>query len=1006
MRFEILGPIRVVRDGDQLVLGNARKLRTLLAGLIARADQPVSGDYLTTLLWDDRPPASARSNLQSYVHQLRVKLGPGRLVTKPDGYLLVTHGEVDAAQFRTLAAEGVAALGRQDHESAGRTLRRALDLWRGPAYAEFLDCGPIAEEALSLEQLRLTVHERWAETELALGRHEEVVAELREVARAHPYQESLHALLLLALYRSGRQTEALKTYSAVRDLLADELGLEPSPVLRRVHEAILRGDERIDLPARSDGWPPAGGAVVPRQLPPTIADFTGRDDEVATLREALSPGRSRAPTICAISGMGGVGKTTLALHVAHQLVGAFPDGQLYVGFSGADDHTAVARALESMLRALGVEGAAIPESVGDRTALYRSLLADKRMLVVIDNVADESQVSPLLPGSGTCGVLITGRPRLAGLAGVRHLRLDVLRPAQAIELLARITGPEQVRAAPSVASEIVRLCDHLPLALRTAGARLASRPDWSLARIAELLRDERRRLDELAAGDLTVRASLGLSYTALSPPARRLYYLLSVLHTPDFAGWVAAAVLDTSPEEAERSLGELLSANLLTFSGTDAAGQSRYRFHDLIRLHARDLAAAQAAPDEIHAAVTRALGGWLVLARRADARLPGRVFPTLPAEGAPHEPYVEITDALTWFEAERGALRAAVAQAAALGADDLCWQLADAAVNFFELRDYYDGWESTSRLALDACERAGNARGRAFMLRDLAECLRMGPRHAEDEALEHALSAVALFESSGHVHGEVDARILAGTAFLVRGEPGKAVAYLEAALAKARHAGYVLGQVEAQWQLGYGHRVLGDPQRATVHLEASLRLAEDAPLPSQLCRIHSLLGIVRREQGSLVWAEAHFTRGVTLARSLRSLSSEITILPHLGMTYVKLGDHRARDVLGRSIRLARQWRARFQEAASLAALGELEQTEGHHALAVAHTVAAVEIWRELASPFHEAQALKFLGALHATTDPDQARTAWRAARELFARLDNHARVKELTTLLETVRTGG
>ncbi|MDA0632333.1 BTAD domain-containing putative transcriptional regulator [Nonomuraea sp. MCN248] len=974
----------------------------LLAGLISRADQPVSSDFLTAVLWSHRPPVSARSNLQSYVHQLRLQLGAERLLRKPEGYLLVTHGEVDAAQFRKLAAEGTAAFDRRSHESAGRCFRRALDLWRGPAFAEFLDSEPLAEEALSLEQLRLTVYERWAENELALGRHAEALAELREVARAHPYQESLHAHLMLALYRSGRQTEALETYAAVRDLLGDELGIEPSPMLRRVHEAILRGDDRVDLSARSGAWPPAGGTVVPRQLPPTIADFTGRDEEVATLRDALSPDWHQAPTICAISGMGGVGKTALALHVAHQLADAFPDGQLYVGFSGTVDRIAVGRALESMLRVLGVDGSTVPGSIDDRTALFRSLLAGKRMLIVIDNVTDESQVVPLLPGSGSCGVLITGRPRLTGLAGVRHLHLDVFRPAQAIELLARITGSDQVWAAPGEAAEIVRLCDHLPLAVRAAGARLASRPDWPLSRVADLLRDERRRLDELAVGDLTVRASLGLSYTALSPSARRLYCLLSELYAPDFAGWVAAAVLDASLEEAERRLGELLSANLLTFAGTDATGQSRYRFHDLIRLHARDRAEAEASPQEIHAAMSRALGGWLVLARRADTRLPGRVFPTLPAEGVTHEPHVEISDAWAWFEAERGALRASVAQAAALGADELCWQLADAAVNFFELRDYYDDWESTSRLALDACERAGNARGRAFMLRDLAECLRMGPRHAEEEALEHGLSAVALFESLGEVNGEADARILAGMAFLVRGEPRKAVAYLDAALAKAREAGYVLGQVEAEWQLGYGHWIQGDIERATVHLEAGLRLAEDVPLLSQLCRIHTLLGIVRREEGGLVEAEAHFTRGVELARSLRSRSSEITILPHLGMTYVKLGDSRGRHVLDRSLRAARRWGARFQEAMSLSALGELEQAEGRHALAVAHTAAAVEIWRELASPFHEGQALKSLGALHATTDPDQARTAWSAARRLFVQLDNHAEVKELTALLETV----
>lgn len=1003
MRFDILGPLQVVRDGQLLFLGDARKVRTLLAGLISRADQPVSRDFLISLLWGDRPPASARSNLQSYVHRLRLALGADRLPREGDGYVLVARGEVDAVRFRELAAEGSRAFDAHDHASAALRFRPALDLWRGPAYGEFADCEPLAEEAQSLEQLRLTVYERWAATELALGRHTEVLAELREVTRAHPYQESLQAHLMIALYRSGRQTEALETYAAVRGLLADELGLEPSPVLRRAHEAILRGDERIDLPARPAV--PADGPVIPRQLPPTIADFTGRDEEVATLVAALTADPGRAPAICVISGMGGIGKTTLALHVAHQVADAFPDGQLHVGYTTADGDAAVARALESTLRALGVSGSAVPETIGDRANLYRSLLADRRMLVVIDNVSDESQVRPLLPGSGGCAVLVTGRPLLMGLAGAQHLRLDVFPPGQAVELLARITGPEQVRSAPAEAAEIVRLCDHLPLAVRAAGARLASRPDWPLARVAELLRDERRRLDELSAGDLTVRASLGLGYDALTPAARRLYRLLSTLDIPDFPAWVAAAVLDTYPQEAERRLDELLRANLLTTVGADAAGQSRYRFHDLVRLHARDRADAEAGPYEIQAAVTRALGGWLSLARRADARLPGRMFPTLRDEDAAHHPDVEIPDALAWFEAEREALRAAVTQAAALGSYTLCWQLAASAVNFFELRDYYDDWEFTSRTALEVCKCAGDPRGRAFTLRSLAACLRMGPRHAENEAREHALAALAGFARLGEVHGEVDARVIAGTSYLVGGEPGEALAHLGAALEQAGRAGYVLGQVEAEWQLAYCYRVLGDAGRALAHLEASLRLAEDARLLSQLCRIHTLLGVVRREQHQTVRARTHLERGLALVRSLGNESGEITILPHLGMTYVRLGDPRGREVLDRSIRLARRWGARFQEALSLDALGELERAEGRHSLAVAHTSAAVGIWREIASPFHEAQALKVLGRLHQDTDPGAARECWAAARRLFEQLGNRAEVEELDALLAAAGPG-
>jgi DNA-binding SARP family transcriptional activator len=602
MEFRILGPLEVWEHGRVVALGGPKQ-RALLATLLLHANHVVSADRLIDELWGDQPPATADNLLQGYVSQLRRRLPTrqdGRtprqmLVTRSPGYVLrIERSLLDVHRFEQLVEMARLAMAEGAPERAADALRKALALWRGPALGDVAVEGVCRSEVTQLEERRITALEERIEADLRLGRHVDLTGELQALVVENPLRERLRAQLMFALYRSGRQAEALGVYRDARRVLTEELGLEPGPALQRLEHGILAADPALELPPPAlvaDG-PPVAADGPPCHLPPDVADFTGREHLLAGLRRLLwrEPGqRATAVLVAAVSGKAGVGKSAVAIRVAQQLRPRYPDGQLYVNLRGTEAHAlAPADVLASFLRALGVDEAAVPDGLEERVRRYRARLADRRVLVVLDNAAGEAQVRPLLPPSAGCAALVTSRARLAGLEAAHQVALEVMQPGEAVELLARVAGAERVAAEPAAARTIARLCGDLPLAVRIAGAKLAARPHWRLAHLAERLGDERRRLDELCAGDLEVRASFAASHQGQDTAMRRAFRLLGLLETPSFAAPAAATMLDVTVSEAEDLLERLVEAHLLEVGGQDAGGRTSYRFHDLLRIFARE----------------------------------------------------------------------------------------------------------------------------------------------------------------------------------------------------------------------------------------------------------------------------------------------------------------------------------------------------------------------------------------------------------------------------------
>ncbi|MFB4287958.1 BTAD domain-containing putative transcriptional regulator [Nonomuraea sp. ATR24] len=670
MEFGVLGRLTVVRDGAEVEL--TAKQRALLAVLLSRAGRRVPDGVLADAVWGAARPSG--STVRWHVHQVRQRLGGDRISRDGDGYLLaVEPHELDALRFEELCSRAAPAAAAGDHRAAARLYGEALACWRGDAY-EGLDA--LREEAARLERSRVSAREGRAEALIALDRPSEAAAELAALVAAHPLDERLRALHLLALHRSGRRAEALTAYHEGRELLVAELGLEPGHHLRAAHARVLGDEERAV-------------ATTPRQLPPGVTAFTGRARELAALDRCAGDG-----AVALVVGPGGVGKTGLAVHWAHTRAARYPDGQLYADLRGRTRPLPPEEVLGRFLRALGAGG--VPGSLEERAALYRTLLRERRMLVLLDDAAGAAQVRPLLPGSAGCGVVVTGRGALDGLVagqGARPVPLGELPPGEAAELIGRVAGgPAGVRGGPAELAELARLCDGLPLALRIAGARLATRPGWTAAGLAARLRRECGRLDELRAGDLDVRAGLAPGHGALGERERLLFGLLGLLPPlADFAPWTAAALLGVPVGEAARLLDRLADAQLVRHRRVDAAGQERYRLPDLTRLYAAERAAADVPEDERRAAVPRTLAALLALAGEALRRVspggrpPGRDRAPLWQAGPGEVEALLGGDPLGWLRCERGTLARAVPAAAGLGESGLCRDLALAGARLSDL---------------------------------------------------------------------------------------------------------------------------------------------------------------------------------------------------------------------------------------------------------------------------------------------------------------------------------
>ena len=789
VEFKILGPLVITAGTELLDVGGTRQ-QIVIATLLLAGNRAVPADRLLEAIYGENRPPTSRSQVQICVSLLRKMLArrhsSATVTTHQNGYTFeIGDEQFDAARFGDLAAAGRAARDAGRPAEAAARYRDALRIWRGPAL-DGIHCPLVRAAAHRLDQRRADLTEECIQLELDLGRHHELVGELTSLTGASPLREGLRGQLMLALYRCDRTAEALQVYQQARQSMIDELGVEPGERLRRLERAIRLGDPALA--------PPPGSLVIcpaprrgPSMLPMDVADFVGRDEQIAQIREALRRRQTAAVPVVAITGRGGAGKTSLAVHVSHQLAQDFPDGQLSADLHGASEHRiGPTQVLERFLRALGLAGSQLPAGLDERAEVYRSLLEGRNILVLIDDAASESQVLPLLPGGATAAVIVTSRRRLAGLAGAVHVDVGILDAGSSLNLLARIAGPARVRSQAGEASLVARHCGPLPLALRIAGARLSARPQWSIRRLADRLADETHRLDELRYGDLDVRSSILLSYKSTGAAARRLFRLLALLDLPSFPGWVSAALLDVPLSQAEDLLEDLVTTQLIELAGTGSGVHQQYRFHDLIRVFARERLVAEEPASERSAALERAFGALLCLAEQARSRHLGRDYACLGSDASrwrlPERMVDELLcDPIAWYESARVALVSAVRQAAQAGFGGLSWSLAYNSVTLFEARSYLDDWRATHDIALEAARRTSDIRGQAAMLYSTGS-LHVAQHHF-DLARQESAAAARLFAEAGDDQGI--AVVTCQTAFIERltGRLADAAAHYEQALA-------------------------------------------------------------------------------------------------------------------------------------------------------------------------------------------------------------------------------
>jgi tetratricopeptide (TPR) repeat protein len=913
---------------------------------------------------------------------------------RAEGYLLEVPSErVDVRRFGALVARAREAIRTGEDQAACGMLASALALCSGPPLAD-LSGGWVERVRAGLDGECLTAATERIDARLRLGRHAEVLGELAALTAAHPLDEHLIGQLMLALYRCGRQADALEVYRATWRLLHDELGIQPGPELERLHQAILVGEPALTPPAAPLRMPGRTPSTIdaPRQLPPDIDDFTGREAATAQVQQLLEREQSTAIIISAIAGKAGVGKTALAVHVAHRLRPRFSDGQLYVDLRGAEAQALdPADVLAGFLRALGVEGAAIGEGLEERVRQFRARLADRRVLVVLDNAASEAQLRPLLPTSPGCAARVTNRVSLGGLEAAHPLTLEVLEPEEAVALLAKLAGPGRVAAEPQAAQAIVRLCGWLPLAVRIAGARLASRPQWRLALLAERLADERRRLDELKAGDLEVRASVALSYQGRGQQERRLFRLLGLLDAPSVPAWVAATLLEVELAEAERLMEGLVDAQLVEAAGQDQAGQLRYRLHDLLRVYARERLQLEEPTAAQRASLERLLQTYLALAEQADALLePSGInhYGGDPARGLRDHPAAAIVgrDPLRWLEAEHASLVAAVDQGCDADIGEPTWRLATALVSFFGTRAHWDDWQHTHTIALAATRRTGDRDAEGRMLGSLADLYVARTRF--DQARRCLEQGLAAFRKTGNQLGELQSLSALGGIDRKQGRFGDAVARLEQSLSGFRELGWQSGEAEVLLDLGEVYREQGRLNATVVCLEQSLRLMR--AVGDRLCEAPILraLALTRCAQGRFGEAIACLEQSLALTRISGDQPGESRVLQSLGEVHRMQGClEDAGSCLEQSLTLARTTGVRAAEAYASYGLGDVRRQQGRLEEAASYLEWSLAVFRECGLRPWEARALDSLGTLLAAKgDHTGACRAWRSALAIFREL--------------------
>ncbi|MDH2426303.1 BTAD domain-containing putative transcriptional regulator [Sphaerisporangium sp. TRM90804] len=1009
MKFGILGPLDVSAGSHRLDLGGIRQ-QIVLAVLLLDANRVVTIGRLMEALYGDDPPTTARAQVQICISSLRRLFAtagsPNVIVTQSLGYTLqVPADDIDVQRFQNLVQRARRAREARNANEAIMHYREALLLWRGPAL-DGIESRLVQSAANRLTENRIAAHEDCVQLELDIGRHHELVGELTELVEQHPLRERLRGQLMTALYRSGRQAEALQVYRSARRAMIEELGIEPNERLQRLEHAILTSDESLDLPVAPPRRPetpaptqaPAPSVPnVPGMLPTDIADFTGRAKQIEDIRQRLivaTEDHSRfAVPIIVIVGKPGVGKSTIAVHASHSIASRFPDGQLYAALHGATSRLiSPMQVLERFLRVLGVPGTAIPDELEERAEMYRSLLADRRMLIVLDDAGSESQVLPLLPGNPASAVVITCRGRLAGLAGATHLDVDTFDSDQSVDLLARIAGAERVRSEVEAAEALADLCGHLPLALRIAGARLAARPHWSIEQLLGRLEDETRRLDELKHGDMGIRASITLTYESVSEDARRLFRRLTILESPVFSAWVSAALLDQPLADAHDVLDDLADAQLIETTGVGYGMHSQYRFHDLIRVFARERLAAEETSGERNAALGRVLGGLLFLAEAAHRREYGGDYVQIHGP-APRWPLPEklvgqlVASPLQWYERERPTLVCGIRQAAQAGMVQLCWDLAISAVTLFESRVYLDDWRETHEIALTAARNAGDLRGQAAMLYSRGSLYIAQQRFGDARAdLE---KAVQLFTEVADDQGT--ALVIRNIGFLDRvgGRFDDAEAHYKRALKIFNDTGDQVASAYVLHNLAQLRLESGDQPGAQRLLTDALELSRSTGSRRVEAQVLHRIGETYLQSGQSALAVEVLNEALVVVRNIGDPTGEAYVLHALGVARLRRGElAEAESALRRSLLLASTANEQLVEARVQLALGELAMAQRDTSDAILHYEQALTLFARIQMSLQEARTLILLSDVYqAVGDEESARDALAQGLALTERMD-------------------
>ncbi|MEW2526358.1 BTAD domain-containing putative transcriptional regulator [Streptomyces sp. NPDC047071] len=918
MHVQILGRVRAWRDGTEIDLGRARQ-RGFLGLLALTVRQPWSRADLVDALWRDSPPATAANVIQGYVKHLRRLLEPDRVRRTPsviipavgDGYALqLADGSVDLARFRGLVAVADEAARDGEHPRSVRLLGDALRFWQG---APLADVPVLADHPKVVRLLgeRRTVLARYVDASLAAGATAEALPLLEEEACCHPFDEATQARLIRAYQLAGHRRKAFAVYETVRRRLAAELGVDPGPELAAAHGALLsrRDDDegtvalRRSAPVEGFEREAAGARArtpsvpeVPAQLPPDLPVFVGRGNELGQLDgllDDLAP-RAGTVTIAMITGAAGVGKTALAVHWAHRLADRFPDGQLFVdlrGFVPGGPAVTSAEAVRGFLDAFAVPPQRVPVSVEAQSALYRSLLSGRRVLVVLDNAARAEQVRPLLPGTPGCLVLVTSRNQLPGLVaaeGAAPTVLDVLPAAEARKLLASRIGPRRVAAEPRATDELITRCAGLPLALAVVAARAATHRGFSLGALADELTTARTALDLFTGDDQAtdVRAVFSCSHRTLDSAAARLFRLLGLHPGPDITLPAAASLAAVPESQARRLLAGLARVNLLT-----EHLPGRFACHDLLRAYAVELAEAHEHPAERGAATRRILDHYLHTAYQA-AQLtdPHRDSVTLPREqiepGSTPERLTDQDHAVAWVATEQQVLLAAVRLAADTGCDAHAWRLAWCLTDFLDLRGHWQQQFRMQTSALEAARRLNDPVGLAHTHRILGRCCARLGRNADSR--RHLEAALALFHDVGDLVGQAHTHRHLTLLFCRLHRYQECLNHALLAFEMLQAADHRDGQARALNMIGCAYADLGDQQQALVYCGRSLDLAQQ--LGDRYCTANALdsLGFAYACLGQHRRALDHYDRALELHRD-GDRYYEAETLTRLGDSHQALG---------------------------------------------------------------------------------------------------------------------